>query len=177
MIAGGTIVLVLAITAWNIGSWHWDTVPGWLAFALLVAFVEETFFRGIVVRMLLPYGWKTAWILSSVIFGLGHGINLIAGYQSTFTTFIQVCFALVWGLFAAAVYADTGSIWQVFAFHALFDAIQLAGVHQSSTAVDLTNLVVMAAAALLIGMRGAGNGCTESPQLNVLRSEALRSQG
>ena len=67
MIAAGTIVLVLAITAWNIGSWHWDTVPGWLAFTLLVAFVEETFFRGIVLRMLLPYGWTPAWILSSVV--------------------------------------------------------------------------------------------------------------
>jgi membrane protease YdiL (CAAX protease family) len=31
-------------------------VPWWLAFTLLVALVEETFFRGIVVRMLLPYG-------------------------------------------------------------------------------------------------------------------------
>jgi uncharacterized protein len=163
-IGSGAIVLVLTITAWNIGSWHWDTVPGWLAFALLVAFVEETFFRGIVLRMLLPYGWTTAWILSSVIFGLGHGINLIAGYQSAFTTLMQVCFALAWGLFAAAVYADTGSIWEVFAFHALFDAIQLAGVHQTSTAADLTSLAVMASAAILIGTRGAGHG-----RANLLR--------
>ena len=162
-IAAGTIVLVLAITAWNIGSWHWDTVPGWLAFTLLVAFVEETFFRGIVLRMLLPYGWTPAWILSSVVFGLGHAINLIAGYQSAFTTLIQVCFALAWGLFAAAVYADTGSIWPVFVFHALFDAIQLAGVHQTTTPVDITTLTVMASAAILIGTRGAGNGAVTSP--------------
>ena len=157
LIAAGTIVLVLAITAWNIGSWHWDTAPGWLAFTLLVAFVEETFFRGIVLRMLLPYGWTTAWILSSVIFGLGHAINLIDGYQSAFATLIQVCFALAWGLFAAAVYGDTGSIWPVFVFHALFDAIQLAGVHQTTTPDDLTTLAVMASAAILIGIRGAGS--------------------
>jgi CAAX protease family protein len=163
VIAGGTIVLVLAITAWNIGSWHWDTVPGWLAFTLLVAFVEETFFRGIVLRVLLPYGWTTAWILSSVIFGLGHAINLIAGYQSAFTTLMQVCFALAWGLFAAAVYVDTGSIWPVFVFHALFDAIQLAGVHQTSTTVDLTTLALMASAAILIGIRGAGNSAVTTP--------------
>jgi membrane protease YdiL (CAAX protease family) len=163
-IATGTIALVLAISAWNIGSWHWDTVPGWLAFTLLVAFVEETFFRGIVLRMLLPYGWTTAWILSSVIFGLGHAINLIAGYQSTFTTVIQVFFALAWGLFAAAVYADTGSIWPVFAFHALFDAIQLAGVHQTTTPVDITTLALIASAAILIGIRGAGNSAVTSPR-------------
>ena len=163
MIAGGTIVLVLAITAWNIGSWHWDTVPGWLAFTLLVAFVEETFFRGIVLRMLLPYGWTQAWILSSVVFGLGHVINLINGYQSAFTTLIQVCFALAWGLFAAAVYADTGSIWPVFVFHALFDAIQLAGVHQTTTPVDLTTLAVMLYAAVAIGLRGAGNRAVTRP--------------
>jgi len=83
MIAAGTIVLVLAITAWNIGSWHWDTVPGWLAFTLLVAFVEETFFRGIVLRMLLPYGWTPAWILSSVVFGLGHGIRGCPEFRGT----------------------------------------------------------------------------------------------
>ena len=107
--------------------------------------------------MLLPYGWTTAWIPSSVIFGLGHAINLIDGYQSAFTTLIQVCFALAWGLFAAAVYAETGSIWPVFVFRALFDAIQLAGVHQTSTPVDLTTLAVMASAAMVIGLRGAGN--------------------
>ena len=107
--------------------------------------------------MLLPYGWTTAWILSSVIFGLGHAINLIDGYQSAFATLIQVCFALAWGLFAAAVYGDTGSIWPVFVFHALFDAIQLAGVHQTTTPVDLTTLAVMASAAILIGIRGAGS--------------------
>jgi membrane protease YdiL (CAAX protease family) len=162
MIAAGTIVLVLAITAWNIGSWHWDTVPGWLAVTLLVAFVEETFFRGVVLRLLLPCGWTTAWILSSIMFGLGHVINLINGYQSAFTTLMQVCFALAWGLFAAAVYADTGSIWPVFVFHALFDAIQLAGVHQTSTPVDITTLAVMASAAILIGTR-AGNSAVTSP--------------
>ena len=155
MIAVGTILVVLAITAWNVGSWHWDTVPGWLAFTFLVAFVEETFFRGIVLRMLLPYGWTTAWIGSSVIFGLRHAINLIAGYQTAFTTFKQIGFALAWGLFAAAYYAETDSIWPVFVFHALFDAIQLAGVHQTSTPVDLTTLAVMAFAAIVIGRRVA----------------------
>ena len=169
-IATGTIVLVLAITAWNIGSWNWDTVPGWLAFTLLVAFVEETFFRGIILRMLLPYGWTPAWILSSVIFGLGHGINLIAGYQSAFSTLIQVCFALAWGLFAAAAYAETGSIWPVFAFHALFDAIQLAGVHQTSTPVDLTTLAVMACAALVIGIRVRATARTPVPMRSLLVS-------
>ena len=175
-IATGAIVLVLAITAWNIGSWHWDTVPGWLAFTLLVAFVEETFFRGIVLRMLLRYGWTTAWILSSVIFGLGHGINLVAGYQSAFGTLIQVCFALAWGLFAGAVYADTGSIWPVFVFHALFDAIQLAGVHQTSTPADLTSLAVIACAALLIGTRGAGRSSVTSRDRVAGRDRSLRQE-
>jgi membrane protease YdiL (CAAX protease family) len=163
MITAGTIVLVLAITAWNIGSWHWDTVPGWLAFTLLVAFVEETFFRGIVLRMLLPYGWTPAWILSSVVFGLGHTINLIASYPSAFTTLMQVCFALAWGLFAAAVYADTGSIWPVFVFHALFDAIQLAGVHQTTTPVDMTTLAVMASVAMVIGIRVSNSRRVREP--------------
>jgi hypothetical protein len=147
------IVLALTITAWNIGSWHWDTMPGWLAFTLLVAFVEETFFRGIVLRMLLPYGWVTAWVLSSVVFGLGHAINLVVGHQTPFTTLVQVCFALAWGLFTAAAYARTGSIWPVFIFHALFDAMQLAGVHQTTTPVDMTTLAVMLTAAMVIGLR------------------------
>jgi len=76
---------------------------------------------------------------------------------------MQVCFALAWGLFAAAVYADTGSIWPVFVFHALFDAIQLTGVHQTSTPVDITTLAVMASAATLIGIRGAGNSAITIP--------------
>ena len=76
-IANGTIVLVLAITAWNIGAWHWGTVPGWLAFTVLVAFVEETFFRGVVLRLLLPYGWTPAWILSSPAIDIGASISRV----------------------------------------------------------------------------------------------------
>ena len=46
---------------------------------LIVAFIEETFFRGFMLKMLLYKGMKNAVILSSFLFGIMHMLQLIGG--------------------------------------------------------------------------------------------------
>lgn len=146
-----TCVLILAVVGGSIGAWHWDTLPAWLAFTALVAFVEETFFRGVVLRLLLASGWRRAWLLSSAIFGLGHAANLLSGTQTLVATLLQIGVAFAWGLFTAASYLRTLSLWPALVLHALFDCLELAGLHPSPTWADTVVLVLLLAGAAALG--------------------------
>lgn len=48
----------------------------WLLLATLVAFVEEVVFRGLILRFLVPRGVWLAALVSSLLFGLWHVVNL-----------------------------------------------------------------------------------------------------
>ena len=59
---------------------------------LLVGYVEEILFRGFLFKALIPKdGVKIAVIISSVTFGIGHIVNLLAG-QANLETVLQVFF-------------------------------------------------------------------------------------
>lgn len=51
-------------------------------FILTVSFAEEGLMRGVVLQALLPSGFLRAALLSSLLFGVGHFINLIQGTPS-----------------------------------------------------------------------------------------------
>ena len=48
---------------------------------LALGFGEEAMFRGVVLRALASVGWMGAAVLSGVLFGLMHLVNLRAGGQ------------------------------------------------------------------------------------------------
>ena len=92
--------------------------------------LEELCFRGILVCTLLKVWHKKdayikAAIVSAVIFGLIHGINIIGGANPG-RTFVQVLDAGFLGLFLAAVFIRCGSVIPVMAAHSLHDIIALA---------------------------------------------------
>ncbi|MEA0563417.1 CPBP family intramembrane glutamic endopeptidase [Lysinibacillus irui] len=63
---------------------------------LIIAFIEETIFRGILLRMLLTKGVATAVWVSSILFGVTHALQLLGG-QSLEDTIIQIIYALLVG--------------------------------------------------------------------------------
>jgi membrane protease YdiL (CAAX protease family) len=70
-----------------------------VSIAIVPALAEEFLFRGCVLSNLLPYGKKTAIILSALLFALMHG------------NFAQFFYTFVAGIVLAVVYIETGSIW------------------------------------------------------------------
>ena len=75
--------------------------------AILPAIAEEFAFRGVVFRLLRPYGKTLAIFGSAFVFGLMHG------------NVVQIPFAFVIGLFFGYVVAETESILPVMAMHFL----------------------------------------------------------
>lgn len=89
---------------------------------LLIGYVEEIIFRGFLFKALIPKdGIKLAIIISSVTFGIGHIINLLAG-QASLETVIQVFFAIAWGFIFTFVFYKCGSLIPCIIAHGLVDA-------------------------------------------------------
>ena len=93
--------------------------------ALAPGVSEEILFRGIPganwMRVADDEGdvMKCA-LVTSVAFGLIHGINALSG-APIFATIFQVCYAAILGFFFSAVFLRTGSIWPTMIAHTLID--------------------------------------------------------
>ncbi|MDD6154661.1 MAG: CPBP family intramembrane metalloprotease [Eubacteriales bacterium] len=89
---------------------------------LLIGYVEELIFRGFLFKALeAKDGLKEAVIISSVTFGIGHIVNLLAG-QASLQTVVQVFFAIAWGFIFTFVFYKSGSLIPGIIAHGLVDA-------------------------------------------------------
>ncbi|MFA1736916.1 CPBP family intramembrane glutamic endopeptidase [Lysinibacillus fusiformis] len=98
----------------------------------IVAFIEETVFRGIMLRMLLAKGAFTAVLISSLLFGITHALQLLGG-QSLEDTIIQIVYALLVGLVLSLLILDGQSIIITILFHGLNNFFNFMGNVESST--------------------------------------------
>jgi uncharacterized protein len=93
---------------------------GLLGIAAMVGFVEETFFRGFILRALQSKGLWQSVLVSSVLFGVTHAMNVLGG-KDTLAAALQVCYALAIGIACSALALRTGVIWPLVIGHALTD--------------------------------------------------------
>lgn len=116
-----------------------DTVwasTGMIIFGLVQAVVigirEECFFRGASQSILTKkyaHSVKGVWfatLIASSIFGIVHLFNIFTGFNP-WVVFMQTISAASTGLFLAAVYLRSGSLWVPILVHALIDTVALAG--------------------------------------------------
>ena len=133
--------------------------PGWLPIRtilsmLLVGYIEEMLFRGLLFKALIPKkGVRASVLISSAVFGLAHLINLFAG-QTVQETALQVLFAVSWGVILALVFCKCGSLLPGIAAHGLVNAFSRLGAE--SAAVGRIYTVAAMAVAILYGLYLAG---------------------
>ncbi len=80
-----------------------------LAGAVLSPFGEEILFRGVVANALNRYGAWAGVGLSSIIFGLAHGVSMILPV------------AIMVGVLAAVLFRTTGSVWPCVVLHGVYN--------------------------------------------------------
>jgi uncharacterized protein len=83
--------------------------------AMFTPFGEETLFRGVVANALNRHGAWAGIGLSSVIFGLAHGVSVI------------LPIAIMVGALSAILFLRTGSIWPSVVFHCVYNASNSVG--------------------------------------------------
>ena len=116
-----------------------------LATSVLVGLSEELLMRGYLVDVLQGQDLATIWvaIVSSLVFGVIHGLNALNG-QDLRTTVMQIALSSIVGLGLFASLAVSGTLWLPIALHALFDFSLLAQgriVDKSQTSSVETGLV------------------------------------
>lgn len=106
----------------------WRVAAFFLAM-LMIGLAEESVFRGIIAQTLLEHFgpsragvWK-ACLLSGLLFGAGHMINLIS--SQPLGVLIQCCITASLGMLYAAVYFRTGNLWVLIFLHTLQDVAAL----------------------------------------------------
>lgn len=93
---------------------------------LLVGFVEEIIFRGFLFKALEKDNVKTAIIVSSVTFGLGHFVNLLTGgFKNIVPSICQVCYAMAVGFLFVIIFYKGGSIIPCILTHSLVNAFSV----------------------------------------------------
>lgn len=100
-----------------------DTVC-YLGSMLCVGFLEEVVFRGFLFKAIAKDDVKTAIIISSVTFGVGHIMNLFNGSgMDLLANLCQIVGAIVMGFLFVVVFYRGGSLWPCIIAHSVNNMI------------------------------------------------------
>ncbi len=107
------LILICTNNLWN--GWTMNLTPVALAFHIVlmvcVGFLEELIFRGFLFEAMAKDGMKSAILVSSITFGLGHVFNLFNGRGMNFTeVMVQSTMAIAFGFLFVMVYLRSGSL-------------------------------------------------------------------
>lgn len=86
---------------------------------VIVPFIEELLFRGVIVSSLQRSKWNATWI-SVVVSAVSFGVMHIQGFSSVTDYTIFLWITLMGGIFAY-LYLKTKSLWTVFAAHCIYN--------------------------------------------------------
>ena len=115
-----------------------------------VGFLEEVIFRGLLFGAMTKTNVKSAIIVSSLTFGIGHIINLFNGSGAELVSnILQVIYATAAGFMFVMVYYATRSIISCIITHAAFNAI---GVFSLDASASLPVNIIICAAITLISL-------------------------
>ncbi len=89
---------------------------------LCVGFLEELIFRGFLFKALCKDHLKTAILISSVTFGLGHIVNLLNGAELV-STLLQIVYAIAIGFTFTYLFLVCGSIWPCIICHGVINGL------------------------------------------------------
>lgn len=93
---------------------------------LCVGFLEEMIFRGFLFRAMAKDGVKSAIIVSSVTFGIGHLVNLVNGSGAELLpNLLQVIYAAAIGFAFVMMYYKTGSLLPCIFTHGIFNSLSV----------------------------------------------------
>ena len=103
------------------------TIPETICFVVsmyCVGFIEEVIFRGFLFRAMEKDNLRTAIIVSSLTFGLGHISNLFNGSGRTpASSAVQIIFAVLVGLVLVTIFYRGGSLIPCIVFHSVNNAL------------------------------------------------------
>ena len=117
-----------------------------LASMFCVGFIEELIFRGFLFRAIAKKNERTAIIVSSITFGIGHIVNLLNGAE-ILPTILQILYAMSIGYLFVVFLVKSKSLIPCIIVHGLINALSLFAV-EGGTANQIISAVVLTVVAL-----------------------------
>ena len=108
----------------------------------LIALNEELMFRGLLLDILRPLGWRSAVTWSAVLFGMSHLANLVVSPNIPFAA-MQVAATTAGGVALAAIRIRSGSLWPVLAIHVILDLMAVSTLTDTAAATSPILLPVL----------------------------------
>ena len=126
------LLLIVSVNLWNgINVSH---TPGKIIFYMLsmvnIGFLEEIIFRGFLFKMMAKDNLKSAIIVSSITFGLGHIVNLLNGADLV-PTLMQICYAVALGYLFVIIFYKSKSLVPCIVAHIAIDVLSVFNVENS----------------------------------------------
>ena len=120
------LVLIMSVNLWN--GINIRNTPSEIIFYIIsmigVGFLEEIIFRGFLFKMMEKDNLKTAIIVSSVTFGIGHIINLLNS-ADILPTFMQIMYATTGGYLFVTIFYKSKSLWPCIITHILVNSLSI----------------------------------------------------
>lgn len=109
---------------------------------LFIGFLEEVIFRGFLFKALSRKSVRSALIISSVTFGMGHIVNLLNG-ADFLPTLLQIGYATAIGFLFTVLFMKTKSLWPGILAHAFINATSLFAVEGNGSVQLISSLVMV----------------------------------
>ena len=123
------LLLIVSVNLWN-GININNSISEIIFYILTminVGFIEEIIFRGFLFKMMAKDNDKSAIIVSSVTFGIGHIINLLNGADLV-PTLMQICYAISIGYLFVIIFYKSKSLIPCIITHALVNSLSIFNV-------------------------------------------------
>lgn len=123
------LLLIVSVNLWN--GVNVNHTSSKIVFHILtminVGFIEEIIFRGFLFKMMEKDNVKTAIIVSSITFGIGHVVNLLNG-AALVPTLMQMCYAVAIGYLFVIIFYKSKSLIPCIIAHAVINALSIFNV-------------------------------------------------
>lgn len=123
------LVLIISVNLWN--GFNINNTSNEILFYILamlnVGFIEEIIFRGFLFKMMEKDNVKSAIIVSSITFGIGHIVNLLNG-ADFIATIIQICYAMAIGYLFVIIFYKSKSLVPCIIAHSLINCFSIFNV-------------------------------------------------
>jgi len=124
------LLLIISVNLWtgiNIANTQNEIIFHVLTM-INVGFIEEIIFRGFLFKMMEKTNVKSAIIVSSITFGIGHIVNLLVG-ADLIPTLIQICYAISIGYLFVIIFYKSKSLIPCIITHSLVNALSIFNIN------------------------------------------------
>jgi len=120
------LVLIISVNLWNGININNSTIEivYYMLTMICVGFLEEIIFRGFLFKMMSKDNVKSAIIVTSFTFGIGHIVNLLNG-ADLIPTLIQICYAISGGYLFVIIFLKGKSLWPCIITHSAVNALSI----------------------------------------------------